>query len=353
MRAAFKYILMALPFFLLSGCIKPLDMEVDEPEKMLVVNGMITDEPGPYIINLTTTFKYGSYFSDISPSVQQASITISDETGRIYLLKEKRPGVYQTDSAALRGRVGGKYKLHIKLKDGRKYVSETEELRAALPIDRLYARIKPITQVDEQNNQVTENYVSVLVDTKDPGNERNFYRWLFNSTYEISTQPGNYMGVDSNGRPIPMPKDCCHQCWLNERSNLINVREDQQFNGNSLEAQEVALIPFTPRYFQNKYFVEVRQFAISEGAYRFYKTLDDQISGTASVQAPAPANAVSNVKSETNSNETVLGYFSAAGVSKKSYFIQPFDFGVYAGSFIFPDDCRIINGATTARPSFW
>ncbi|MFC5271289.1 DUF4249 domain-containing protein [Adhaeribacter terreus] len=352
MHAAYKYILIVLPF-LLSGCIKPLDFEAEEPAKMLVVSGMITDEPGPYTVNLTTTFKYGSYFSDIEPSVRNAEVTISDENGKTVTLKETHPGVYETDSAAIRGRVGGKYTLRVKLRDGKQYVSETEELRAAQPIDRVYARLKPVVIVNEKNDQVTVNYVSILVDTKDPGNERNFYRWIFNNTYEVTTQPENFMGVDHNGKPVPAPKDCCHQCWVSEKSSVVNVREDLQFNGNALVGQEVSKIPFKPRYFQNKHFVEVRQFAISEGAYRFWKTLDDQIAGTGSVQEPAPANAVSNIKNEANPQEQVLGYFSAAGVSKKSFFIQPFDFGIYAGTFVFPDDCRIISGATTKRPSFW
>ncbi|MBK0403279.1 DUF4249 domain-containing protein [Adhaeribacter sp. BT258] len=353
MRFKYKNLFLVLALSWLSSCIKPYDLEVEEQEKLLVVNGMITDEPGPYTVNLTTTFKYGSYFSDISPSVQQATVTITDETGFSVKLAEKYPGVYQTDSSAIRGRVGGRYTLRVNLRDGKQYVSETEELRSAPPIGRLYARLKPVVMVNERNDQVTVNYVSILVDTKDPGNERNFYRWTMNNTYEVTTQPGNFMGVDRNGRPVPAPKDCCHQCWISEKNTVGNVLSDLQFNGNALIAREITNIPFKPQYFQNKHFVEVRQLAISEGAYNFWKTLDDQIAGTGSVQEPAPANAVSNIKNEANEQEQVLGYFSAAGASKKSFFIQPFDFGVYAGSFVFPDDCRLINGATTKRPSFW
>lgn len=352
MKPIFKIPVLVACLVWLTGCIEQYDLKVDDQEKILVVNGLITDEPGPYTVKLSTTFKYGAFFSDIDPSVEGATVSISDETGATETLKEKSTGVYVTDTNGMRGRIGGQYSLKIRLKNGKEYASATETLLAVPAIERLYARLKPVLQVDKDGNSLTKNYVQFLIDTKDPSGIRNFYRWSFINTYEISTQPWDFVVYGKNG-PIPQPKDCCDQCWITKANTVANVANDHQFNGNSLIEHQVALLPFTAELFQNKHHIEVKQYALSETAYSFWKILNSQISETGSIQEPAPANAGGNIKNPANPNEEILGYFNAAGVSKRTLFVQPREFGINAGVLVFPDDCRVALGATTNRPSFW
>lgn len=337
----------------LSGCIESYDLKVNEQEKLLVLSGMITNDPGPYTIKLGTTFAYGAFFSNIDPSVDGATVLISDELGNTEALEQKAAGVYETSPTGIQGRIGGTYTLKIVLKNGKNYVSEPETVLPPVALNKLSAALKPTQEVDTEGNELTRNYVQFTINTQDPAAEKNFYRWDFTSTYEIITQPKDFVTYDRNGNAIPATKDCCHQCWIAKKNTVANVLSDKTFNGNFLYNHQVAFLPFTPELFENKHHMEVRQYNISQAAYMFWNTLNQQVSGTGSVQEPAPSNAVSNIKSTGNPNEKVLGFFSAAGVSRKTIFVKPEEFGIKAGHLVFPDDCRAAIGATTNRPSFW
>ena len=86
MKIFIKYSLIITSLFWLCGCIEPYDVKIDKQEKMLVVNGLITNEPGPYTIKLTTSYNYGDYFGAVDPYVDGATVSIQDETGNSEIL---------------------------------------------------------------------------------------------------------------------------------------------------------------------------------------------------------------------------------------------------------------------------
>ena len=348
-----KNIIALLTLCFLAGCIKPFDQEVDEGAKKLVVNGLITNEPGPYTVKINKTTSYGGHFTDVDRSVVGALVSVSDELGNTEQLKEKREGEFVTSATGMRGRVGGTYTLKIVLKDGTTYTSEPETLLPVAPIDKLYFRVNETKTVDKDNNEQLSHAIELLVDLKDPAAEKNFYRWTSVGTYELETQPENHVTYDKNGNEVPAPKACCRQCWAVRTDYSAKVRSDQQINGNSLIGQPVGAIPVTPQYLDIKYHVNLSQMSLSEKAYNFWRMLETQISGTGSVQDPAPANAVGNVYNVTNPEEEVLGYFGASEVVRKTMFIQKTDLPFILPDFIYADDCQTIPSATTNRPGFW
>jgi hypothetical protein len=348
-----KNFIAILILFLLGGCIKPFDQEVDEGEKKLVVNGLITDEPGPYTVKLNKTTSYGGYFSTIDPSIDGALVIISDETGAKETLKQVREGEFQTSAGGIRGRIGGVYTLYVRLKNGQEFTSEPETLNPVPAIDRLYYGLKEVTTLDETKNELKSYSFEIKIDTKDPGTERNFYRWTTIGTYEVDTQPENYTELDKRGNPIPKPKACCRQCWLTRTDFTANVRDDRQFNGNALIGQPVTTIPITPQFMGIKYHINLKQYSISEKAFNFWQMLSTQSTGTGSVQDPAPANPQSNVHNTADPNQIVLGYFGASAVVTKTMFIGRTEVPVSLDRYIYPDDCRTLPSATTTKPAFW
>lgn len=338
---------------ILGGCIKPFDQEVDEGEKKLVVNGLITDEPGPYTVKLNKTTSYGGYLSTVDPSIDGAVVIISDETGVKETLKQVREGEFQTSSNGIRGRIGGVYTLYIRLKNGQEFTSEPETLNPVPAIDRLYYEVKEVITLDESNIEQKNYSFEIKIDTQDPGAERNFYRWTTVGTYEVETQPENYTELDKRGNPIPKPKACCRQCWLTRTDYKATVRDDRQFNGNLLAGQPVTSIPITPQFMGIKYHINLKQYSLSESAFNFWQMLSTQSSGTGSIQDPAPANPRSNIHNNTMPDQVVLGYFGASAVVSKTMFISRQDVPFSLARYEFPDDCRVLQSATTTKPVFW
>jgi hypothetical protein len=349
-----KYIaFLVLTLGALQGCISPFDVDVDEGAKKLVVNGLITNEPGPYTVKINKTTSYGGHFTDVNDDVLGATVTISDDSGVTETLKEVHEGEFRTSATGIQGRIGGSYTLRIKLKNGEEFVSEVEKLQPVPPIDRLYFVFRETTLIDTNRNDHYKPYFELRIDTKDPALEKNYYRWTSVGTYEVETQPEKFVIYDRLGNPISAPKECCRQCWVTKTDYSVEVASDRLFNGQSLIGKAVSTIPITPQFMGIKYHVALKQYSLSEKVYTFWKMLETQTVGTGSVQDPAPANARGNISKVNDPDEQVLGYFGASGVATRNIFLKRSDVPVPFPGFEFPDDCRVIPGSTTVRPSFW
>ena len=72
--------------FILTGCQKVINVDLNEAAPRIVIEGLITDEPGPYAVSLT---KSGSYFNQpVLATVSGATVTITDDAGTTDSLKE-------------------------------------------------------------------------------------------------------------------------------------------------------------------------------------------------------------------------------------------------------------------------
>ena len=94
----------------LTACEEIITIDLNTASPRLTVTAIVTDQPGPYIVNLSKT---ESYFSsnDSFPPVRNATVTISDDAGNSDILQESVPGTYKTST--LRGVSGRTYHLKI------------------------------------------------------------------------------------------------------------------------------------------------------------------------------------------------------------------------------------------------
>ena len=94
---------------LLFSCIDPIDVETGNAEPTLVVDGRVTNRPGPYEIKLSLSTGYGADVS--SPPYTGAVVTVIDESGNEFPFTEIGGGRYLSDPNGFRGEVGKSYYL--------------------------------------------------------------------------------------------------------------------------------------------------------------------------------------------------------------------------------------------------
>src|SRR5690349_10749663 len=82
-------------FLLFDCCIDPLSAELVSAKRKLVVEGMITDEAGPYTVDLFYTITLDSTLKNASTE-SGAQVWITSDAGESVLLSETSPGRYQT-----------------------------------------------------------------------------------------------------------------------------------------------------------------------------------------------------------------------------------------------------------------
>lgn len=290
----------------LGSCVKPYQPDTKSIGPVIIVEGMITDQPGPYAVNLSYTTDYT--FASLNYLVRNANVIISDNLGNSEVLKEISPGAYQTAPSGIQGVVGRTYKISIRTTDNKQYVSKPELLKASPPIQKLYYEYK-YHPYELTNDRI--NTWDVYLDTKDPESKGDYYRWKWKNYEAISAcyvsenamDDGYYRGVS-----------CCSLCWdINQcYSNCISLRSDATINGNVLSRQYIMSVLFTSF---TTYYVEVEQQALSQGAYNFFNSAQKLIDNTGGIFDAAPLALGGNITCTSNPNEAAFGYFGAAGIS--------------------------------------
>lgn len=108
-----RKILLPLFFVLvaLSSCTEKIELDLDTSSIRLVVEGNLTDQPGPHSVRLATTAPY--YAEGLLPVVTGAAVTLSDGDTTVVLI-EGQPGDYAT-GADFQGVPGHTYTLTISL----------------------------------------------------------------------------------------------------------------------------------------------------------------------------------------------------------------------------------------------
>lgn len=139
-------LLLAMVSLLASSCTERIDIELDDTYTRLVVEGGITDEPGPHVISLSLS---GSYYENAEPRmVEGATVTISDGEN-IFFLSEQEPGKYYTD-ASVSGVAGKTYSLQITDVEINGEVEEYSaecKLQQVAPIDSVGVSFEPSWEV--------------------------------------------------------------------------------------------------------------------------------------------------------------------------------------------------------------
>ena len=346
-------IILLLFFILVYSCIEPLDFNIiGDKSKSLVVDGLITNEPGPYVVYLTRTTNYSSTF-EFSEKVGGAIVIISDNLGNSETLIQTFPGMYKTYPGSIRGIPGRYYKIEIETPDGKHYESKPELLSCVSEIDSIYYELQQHQELDDNNIVQSFEGFQISIDINNAENDKNYYMWSWTGTHEIHTQPWNYM----DGRS-PAPKDFCSTCWISERQQYINVFNDENLSGNQIKKKPVAFVRITDsdgnRHFRGKYHIEVKQLSISKEAYKYWSSIEKQISSTGSLFDPSPSAIIGNIKNVNEPEDIIFGYFGASAISTKSIFIPADEAPYHPGdTLIWPDDCRSLLNSTARKPSFW
>ena len=289
------------------SCITPYQPDAVNISPALVVEGQITDQPGPYTVKLTRTADYT--YTSLNHLETGATVTISDNVGNQQTLIEQAPGgTYQSSTTGMQGVAGRSYKLTIQTKEGKRYVSEQEVLSANVPIQKLYyeSNYTPASGIVPSKQSW-----DVYLDTKDPDTLGNYYKW--NWTHYEFTEVCRKTSVANRVPPIYTGIYCCSDCWdITRCYNCINLNSDANINGKAISRQSITNVPYTSR---GRYYLEVEQQSISKGAYQFWKSVQQLTGNTGGLFDAAPATVRGNLHCESDATEQVYGYFGATGLS--------------------------------------
>lgn len=346
------FIALAVSF---TACVTPYQPEVKSIPPALVVDGLLTDQPGPHTVQLTYTADYTN--SSVNLLVERATVWLTDDANTRQNLTETSAGSYQT-AASFRGQLGRSYVLHIQA-NGKEYASKPERIRPVAKIERAYSEF---IETPVPGTLVFSRGFNVYVDTKDPETTGDYYRWRYTS-YE-PVQVCDVRNFTINRQTIQYSYSCCTACWDIVRcngTNCISIASDALVNGRAIVKQFILKAPYNGR---DPYYTEVEQLSMTREAYEFWKGAEGLTKSNGGIFDSAPASLRGNITCITNPDETVFGYFGASASSLTPVII---DRSVVspppAPNFYPPFDpaippppcapCRESSGRTAIKPRFW
>lgn len=147
---------------LVCACQKTVTLPLNTAPSQVVIQGEVTNQPGPYTVLINKTV--GFYADNTFPSVSGASVKISD--GVITdSLTETSPGVYTTHT--LQGRSGATYTLTVGLGDSTYTASST--MPAPVTLDSV---------TFDNSGRFRKNQITPQANYQDPPNVKNYYQFI-------------------------------------------------------------------------------------------------------------------------------------------------------------------------------
>ncbi len=357
-------------FLSLISCISPFDVTTTY-QQGLVVQGMITDQPGPYLVTLSSTIPINNQLGE-SGAVTGATIVIRDDQGEQETLIEKSPGNYYTQT--IQGVVGGTYSITITTSDGNSYQSTDEKI---LPVGDFSNLRFEFVQNEPAgvNQQITStNGFNIYLDSEVLPEQKGLVWWRWTGTFQILTFPSLHT-VPGNGKvitPVPAPPLCsgyivshgmlqyytpcsCCDCWVSQYNQIPIISNPNLVNNGKINDLNIAFIEANRRTMYNKYYLEIDQYSVSQVVYTFWKNVQTQLNNSSNLFQIPPAKTGGNLIGTTPHALPVTGYFAASAVKTHSiemsqldvpYPILPIDTLAMSCTQVFPN-------STTQKPLFW
>lgn len=380
-----KHLTIAIWFFLvvvMVACEESFDPQLKpSTQRLLVVDGMITNEPPPYTVQL-------SYSSDLkNPMLIPATefqVWVQDDQGTVIPFTQMWPGTYSSAADGPAGIPGRTYRLMLTSFDGRQYVSAPETLPLPVAIESVDYQIETI---EPDNLPYSLTGLQFYLTTQPASTDSTYFVWQLTEAYKYQADfKLNYLY--SGGLQLVFNTDSLRTCY---KSQL--VEELYLFDASRQSVPQVVDFPLNfvsteTRAFTFRYSLLVRQFSITATAFDFYRLVQEQNNSAGQLFTRQPFQIKGNITAVDVADETVLGLFMAASITEKRVFVDRplqyfewhypqcdvYDYDAYKFIWTYPPeswpllvtrgpnglalpstfciDCRQ-QGGTLEKPDFW
>lgn len=297
-------IVLLFSLLFISSCITQFVPVIQEEKELLVVQGLITDQPGSDTIKLSKSLPLGE--KSAARPVSGCLVSISDDLGSIVYLSQTGDGIYVTPPD-FQAKTGRYYTLHITASSEFKNLSFESIpmlLKPVPPIDSLYYEKKVIEKPAGFFQGVDE--CQIYLDTHDPANNCRFYRWDYSETWMLRLL-------------FDVPN---HLCWLSQKSNVVYIETTKAFSEDRIKRRPVLYISNQTDRLRTKYSILVNQYSLNEDEYLYWEKIQNITDKVGGLYDLIPASVPSNIRCIESPEEKVLGYFSVSSKASKRIFIQ-------------------------------
>jgi len=288
------------------GCRKPYNPSViASPESYLVVEGVINSGADSTLIKLSKTVNLSGVA--VANPVLNATVTVESDQNSNYPLTELGNGNYATYGLNLNNTHN--YRLNIQTADGKQYQSDFEPVTNTPPIDSVGFKMQ-------------SNGLQLYVNTHDPNNAINYYRWDYKETWQFHAKYESEFVTNGTAIVYRPPAQSVYGCFGNDASSTILLGSSAKLKQAVIYQSPLTQIASTSEKIETKYSILVSQYALTGDAYNFWVNLKQNTEELGSIFDAQPSNINGNMHCITNPSEPVIGYISVCTVQQKRIFIS-------------------------------
>ena len=319
-------------YCLLVSCYKPYDANIDAKEKILVVEGMITNEPASYNIRLSYAMPF--YSGDASEPVRSANVYVSDDLGNNFPFPESAGGYYKSDPLQFTGIPGRTYTLNIETADGEIYGSDSQRLSPGYQPDTVFA-IADYQQTISRFNEVytTIRGAKILLNIRSDSDTLPNFRFTsslvrlygYSITRSLVDYPLYCWDTDNTVLDINLAHKDYSNDFFSVNQHAVYFVDNKIF----FEGWEYLLSPqqpFTaiPTYSRQLYPITHRilyldQYSLNNETYLYYKSMDEQLRSEGKLFDPIAVQLRGNIHCTSNPGNETFGFFEASSVNRTAY----------------------------------
>lgn len=366
-----------------SSCIEPYEPVLEESQEVMVISGMITDQPGRQILTISRSAPYRN--PGFHP-VENCVVALTDQEGNMLHYTDEGQGIYSVDVPETSLETGDAVSIHVITPDMREYRSSYDTILPCPELDSIYYEIQT---KETSNPEKILRGIQFYADMSGALSDSRNIIWRIQETWEywaalFGTHIWRGFGLPSEEyRSNPIFK-----CWKSYPLNQFYTGTTRNLSSNELHRVALNYVSDRSDRLSVTYSLLVQQQSLSRAAFDYWQRIQEQLAESGGLWETQPSTVPGNLYSVFDPEEVVLGFFYASQVKAKRVFVhnnnyfefyiphieceyQPLsviwqwetiDFPVYiyspgpfkpswtGPSFCF--DCRI-QGGETIKPEYW
>lgn len=263
----------------LTACEKTVILDITQNTPRVIIEGLVTNQAGYQYVKVTRSS--GFYETGASPRIENASVSVSDDSGNHYDFVHNPGG--DADSAGYYrpvtpfvGVIGRTYRLEVQVDE--EFYEGSDLLSPVTKIDSLASQIN---EEEREDPDKVGKFYEVLMFAKEPQSTNDYYLFKF---------------------------------YRND-SLTVDFDTDIYYADDELLGENIDGVP-SPVYYAPGDVARVEMYSISREAYVFYNDLQLLLNNDGGLFGQPPSN------SRNNLSNGALGFFQASAVDRSEIVVK-------------------------------
>ena len=302
-------------FILCTSCVEPYEPVLEETQEVLVISGMITEQPGRHTIAVSRS---SPYRNPVYQPVEFCLVRVYNQDGNSVEYSDEGEGIYAADIPESFLDIGDAVSLQVVTPNTKEYRSDFDTLLACPDIDRIYYEIDYMETSDpEKSLPGIQFYLDMTGESSDSRN----ILWQVEEIWEYwASLIGNLRWWPDSVEEYR--SNVLFNCWKHYPLTQFYTATTRSLSSNELQRLELNFVSNETDRLSVTYSILVKQQSLSRSAYDYFVRMNEQAVESGGLYDVQPSTVPGNVYSVYNEEETVLGFFHATQLREEQIFVH-------------------------------